>query len=180
MKVDAPEVDEPEKRVDRVGDDVANEFASSGLRRLRRDGDLLRQLRRGVLDPFERAPRAVVVPLERQGSVAEMGEDHPGDRLVVLDRVLLPERDVRPPELVGMVDGRHDAFMSVRAAEDCTAIRISAANLYQVYSQDLKQFTLIQMNMGREVCRRLREANNGLFGAMMGMPEANIEHVFLA
>ena len=42
---------------------------------------------------------------------------------------------------------------SVRAVEDCTAIRISAANLYQVYSQDLKQFTLIQMNMGREVCR---------------------------
>ena len=61
---------------------------------------------------------------------------------------------------------------SVRAVEDCTAIRISAANLYQVYSQDLKQFALIQMNMGREVCRRLRELDNRLFDVRMGTPEA--------
>jgi hypothetical protein len=44
----------------------------------------------------------------------------------------------------------------------------------------LKQFALIQMNMGREVCRRLREADNRLFSARMGTPEADIEHVFLA
>jgi CRP/FNR family transcriptional regulator, cyclic AMP receptor protein len=69
---------------------------------------------------------------------------------------------------------------SVRAVEDCTAIRISAANLYQVYAQDLKQFALIQMNMGREVCRRLREADSRLFSAKMGTPEADIGHVFLA
>ena len=61
---------------------------------------------------------------------------------------------------------------SVRAVEDCTAIRISAANLYQVYSQDLKQFALIQMNMGREVCRRLRELDDRLFSARIGTPEA--------
>jgi CRP/FNR family transcriptional regulator, cyclic AMP receptor protein len=61
---------------------------------------------------------------------------------------------------------------SVRAVEDCTAIRISAANLYQVYSQDLKQFALIQMNMGREVCRRLRELDDRLFSASMTTPEA--------
>ena len=29
---------------------------------------------------------------------------------------------------------------SARAIEDCTAIRLSAANLYQVYEQDLRQF----------------------------------------
>jgi CRP/FNR family transcriptional regulator, cyclic AMP receptor protein len=52
---------------------------------------------------------------------------------------------------------------SVRAVEDCTAIRLSAANLHQVYEHDLKQFALIQMNMGREVTRRLREADNQLF-----------------
>ena len=69
---------------------------------------------------------------------------------------------------------------SVRAVEDCTAIRISAANLYQVYAQDLKQFALIQMNMGREVCRRLREANSRLFSAKMGMPKADIVDVYLA
>jgi len=52
---------------------------------------------------------------------------------------------------------------SVRAVEDCSAIRLSAANLYRVYEQDLKQFALIQMNMGREVTRRLRETDNQLF-----------------
>jgi CRP-like cAMP-binding protein len=69
---------------------------------------------------------------------------------------------------------------SVRAVEDCIAICISAAHLYEVYARDLKQFALMQMNMGREVCRRLREANNRLFGARMGMPDANIGQVFLA
>lgn len=68
---------------------------------------------------------------------------------------------------------------SVRAAEDCVAIEISAANLYRVYVQDLKQFALMQMNMGREVCRRLRNADNMLFGAKLGIPHANIEHVLL-
>jgi CRP-like cAMP-binding protein len=61
---------------------------------------------------------------------------------------------------------------SVRAVEDCTAIRISAANLYQVYSKDLKQFALIQMNMGREVCRRLRELDDRLFSVSMETPDA--------
>jgi CRP-like cAMP-binding protein len=69
---------------------------------------------------------------------------------------------------------------SVSAVEDCTAIRLSAANLHQIYARDLKQFTLIQMNMGREVSRRLREADNRLFRARMGTPDADIEHVFLA
>jgi hypothetical protein len=49
-----------------------------------------------------------------------------------------------------------------------------------VYAQDLKQFALVQMNMGREVCRRLRDANSRLFSAKMGTPEANIGDVFLA
>ncbi len=68
---------------------------------------------------------------------------------------------------------------SVRAAEDCEAIRISSADLHQVYARDLKQFALIQMNMGREVCRRLRDANQRLFSAKMGVPETE-GHVFLA
>jgi len=61
---------------------------------------------------------------------------------------------------------------SVRAVEDCTAIHISAATLYRLYSQDLKQFALIQMNMGREVCRRLRELDDRLFSTKMETPEA--------
>jgi len=69
---------------------------------------------------------------------------------------------------------------SVRAVEDCVAIHISSANLYRVYAQDLKQFALMQMNMGREVCRRLREADNMLFGVKLGTSHGDIEHVFLA
>lgn len=69
---------------------------------------------------------------------------------------------------------------SVQAVEDCTAIRISSANLYQVYAHDLKQFALVQMNMGREVCRRLRDADSRLFNAKMGTPKLDMGHVFLA
>jgi CRP-like cAMP-binding protein len=79
---------------------------------------------------------------------------------------------------MAVIDHGHRSA-SVRATEDCTAIRIASADLYRVYGQDLKQFTLIQMNMGREVCRRLREANNRLFSAQMGAPE-EIGSVFLA
>jgi CRP-like cAMP-binding protein len=68
---------------------------------------------------------------------------------------------------------------SVRAAENCSAIRISSADLHQVYLRDLKQFALMQMNMGREVCRRLRDANDRLYSAKMGVPEIE-GHVFLA
>ena len=55
---------------------------------------------------------------------------------------------------------------SIRAVEDCTAIRVSAANLYKIYERDPKQFALIQMNMGREVSRRLRAADERLFENM--------------
>ena len=61
---------------------------------------------------------------------------------------------------------------SIRAIEDCAAIRVSAANLYKLYEQDPKQFALIQMNMGREVTRRLREADDRLFKRMG--PDADI------
>jgi CRP-like cAMP-binding protein len=51
--------------------------------------------------------------------------------------------------------------------EDCTAIQITAASLYQVYEKDVEQFALIQMNMGREVSRRLREADERIFRTEM-------------
>jgi CRP/FNR family transcriptional regulator, cyclic AMP receptor protein len=54
---------------------------------------------------------------------------------------------------------------SVKATRDCSAIRISAQDLYCVYGRDLKQFALMQMNMGREVSRRLRVADDLLFAA---------------
>ena len=60
------------------------------------------------------------------------------------------------------------------------SIRLSAANLYQVCAQDPKQFALIQMNMGREVSRPLRDTDNQLFRARMGTPEVGIKRLLLA
>ena len=51
------------------------------------------------------------------------------------------------------------------ATMDCSIIEISAANLHQLYQKDQKQYTLIYMNMAREVCRRLREADHRAFAA---------------
>jgi CRP/FNR family transcriptional regulator, cyclic AMP receptor protein len=59
---------------------------------------------------------------------------------------------------------------SVVALEDCTAIQLSTVSLHRVYEQDLEQFAMIQMNMGREVSRRLREMDERLFRARMGVP----------
>lgn len=66
---------------------------------------------------------------------------------------------------------------SARAVEDCSAIRLSVATLHQLYAHDLEQFTLIQMNMGREVARRLRESDDRLLRAAMGSPDADASAV---
>jgi CRP-like cAMP-binding protein len=65
---------------------------------------------------------------------------------------------------------------SVVATEDCTAIELSAGCLFELYERDLEQFTLIQMNMGREVSRRLRETDDRLFDTMMGISGIDAEH----
>lgn len=48
---------------------------------------------------------------------------------------------------------------SVRAKQDCAAIEITAAQLAEVYENFPEQYTLIQMNIGREVVRRLRDTD---------------------
>jgi CRP/FNR family transcriptional regulator, cyclic AMP receptor protein len=59
---------------------------------------------------------------------------------------------------------------SVRADENCRAIEFGAADLMHLYERDAAQFALIQMNIGREVCRRLRATNALLFQARLGLP----------
>ena len=56
---------------------------------------------------------------------------------------------------------------SVLALEDCVGFEIRAADLHQLYEREVEQFALIQMNMAREVCRRLREADERAFEADM-------------
>ena len=52
---------------------------------------------------------------------------------------------------------------SVIAVEPTVVIRIMRKTIFALYRENLEQFTTIQMNMGREVSRRLREADIKLF-----------------
>ena len=56
---------------------------------------------------------------------------------------------------------------SVVALEDCLALRVPLAALQVVMERDLEQFALIQMNLARELSRRLREADRRLFEMRM-------------
>jgi CRP-like cAMP-binding protein len=60
---------------------------------------------------------------------------------------------------------------SVRAITDCTALRITSGCLYDVYGKDVEQFAIIEMNMAREVSRRMRELD-AAFDAIGGAAAA--------
>jgi CRP/FNR family transcriptional regulator, cyclic AMP receptor protein len=67
---------------------------------------------------------------------------------------------------------------SVKALEDCSAIELRPEHLMRVYERDVEQFALIQMNMGREVCRRLRATDERLFAVEMSAePQTTIMEV---
>lgn len=57
---------------------------------------------------------------------------------------------------------------SVRAEEHCRALELGADDLLALYERDPEQFTLVQMNIGREVCRRLRATDELLFKLRLG------------
>jgi len=52
---------------------------------------------------------------------------------------------------------------SIRALEPCEGLRITNRHLRDLYEHDLEQFTLLVMNLGREVCRRFEEIDRRLF-----------------
>lgn len=64
---------------------------------------------------------------------------------------------------------------SVKAVDACIALELSINCLYSIYRDDLEQFTLIQMNMGREVSRRLREADDRAFQLIMSQQSPAVE-----
>ena len=67
----------------------------------------------------------------------------------------------------------HPRSASVRALERCVAIEFGHDEMLHLYQADLEQFALLQMNLGRELCRRLRATDDLLFRAAMGeMPTA--------
>ena len=57
----------------------------------------------------------------------------------------------------------HPRSASVRAVDDCRALELRPEDLHALFERDCAQFALIQMNMGREVCRRLRAADDAVF-----------------
>ncbi len=57
---------------------------------------------------------------------------------------------------------------SVRALQACDAIQFGTHDMLHLYETDVEQFALMQMNLGRELCRRLRAADERLFRAAMG------------
>jgi CRP/FNR family transcriptional regulator, cyclic AMP receptor protein len=69
---------------------------------------------------------------------------------------------------------------SVRAESECRAMALTPDHLYGLYERDAKQFALIQMNIGREMSRRLRVADDQLFRATMGEKETNPRTAFHA
>jgi CRP/FNR family cyclic AMP-dependent transcriptional regulator len=54
-------------------------------------------------------------------------------------------------------------YATVRAESDSTAIKIPSSALHSLYQSDAEQFIIIQMNMAREVGRRLRAADERWF-----------------
>lgn len=64
---------------------------------------------------------------------------------------------------------------SVLATSDCTAIALSSDGIYHLYEKDLEQFALIQMNIAREISRRLRLINERMFELRMGEPFSEIK-----
>jgi CRP-like cAMP-binding protein len=78
---------------------------------------------------------------------------------------------------MSLMDLRHRSA-SVLAVDNCQAIELSGASLYALSQKDLEQFTVIQMNIGREVSRRLRDADERLFQAKVLSADFVAEYVF--
>lgn len=56
---------------------------------------------------------------------------------------------------------------SIKALAPCVTLELTSATFYEIYRQDLEQFTLMYMNLGRELSRRLRSSDEAAFSAMM-------------
>ena len=57
----------------------------------------------------------------------------------------------------------HPRSATVVAVEPCRALSIGPDDLYALYHHDLESFALIQMNLAREMSRRLRVTDELLF-----------------
>lgn len=65
---------------------------------------------------------------------------------------------------------------AVKAVADCTAIELPLDTLHALYERDLKQFALIQMNIAREISRRLRTVDKLLFEAKVAAEDNDSDY----
>lgn len=68
---------------------------------------------------------------------------------------------------------------TVQALEDCRAFELAFAALHELYRFDNDQFLLIQMNLARELSRRLRKAGDLLSKAREQIRELRQHHELL-
>jgi CRP/FNR family cyclic AMP-dependent transcriptional regulator len=68
---------------------------------------------------------------------------------------------------------------SVHALEDSAALELSAEMLHALFERDPRQFALIQMNIARELSRRLRSTFDRLFAAADSGAELALIEKFL-
>ncbi len=64
----------------------------------------------------------------------------------------------------------HPRSASVMAVESCSAIELGYAAMLDLHRHNPEQFTLIQMNISRELSRRLRLADEQLFKSQFEVP----------
>ena len=88
---------------------------------------------------------SVVIERRWKQTMVELGKLKPGDCIGEMALIDLLPRSA-----------------SARAAEDCQAIEITVRALHELYKQELEQYAIIMMNMGREVSRRLRRTDDRL------------------
>lgn len=81
-----------------------------------------------------------------QGKAYRLGDLGPGDCVGEMALIDMDQRSA-----------------SVIATQPCETIHISAMSLYQLRKYNLEQFVTIQLNLAREISRRLRDADQKLF-----------------
>ncbi len=118
------------------------------------------------------------IPFETNTFLYREGES--ADSMLVLEDgevAILKERDGKTYQLgvlgrgdcvgeMALIDMRPRSA-SVRALSPCKALIINHGAFCQLHKRDIYQFTLLQLNISREICRRLRKVDGKLFDAML-------------
>lgn len=130
----------------------------------------------GVTDPALGFLDGHLEPVEVAAGGTFFVQGDLGDSLFVLEEgraEVVKSRDGR--SLVLATLGPSDCFgeialigicprtATVRAVTDCRAMRLASRVLLQLYRDHPKAFTLVQMNLGREIARRLAALDDVVF-----------------